>query len=122
MLVNLGYGLSPTRAIASQKLSSNSVIALFGDSLETHNGYGSNTAGSEEHSNWSRGYYNWCRILDPRGKFETWYDQIPASRFNGCNKGVSGNTTTQMVARKTDITNITGVKLVIQGGGTNDIN
>mgnify|MGYP003387912361 CR=1 FL=1 len=123
MLTRIGYGLSGVQAKTASRLPGDSVVVLFGDSLEAHNGYASNTAGSEEYSNWGRGYYNWCRMLDPRGKWDTWYDAAKTGRyFQGQNQGMSGNTTTQMVARKSDVYNITGVKVVIQGGATNDIN
>lgn len=121
MLINLGYGLSGGGAQLVQRLPGNSVIALFGDSLESHNGYGNATASTEEYSNWSRGYFNWCRMLDPRGKWDNWYDPSKARLYQGQNQGISGNNTTQMVARKAEIYNITGVKVVVQGGGTNDI-
>lgn len=107
----------------SSKFNGNSVIATFGDSLEAHLGYASNSAGSEEYSNWSRGYLNWSRILDPRGKWDNWYDGAKTGRyFQGQNQGISGNTTTQMVGRKANVYSIPNVKVVIQGGGTNDLN
>ncbi|MFA7276761.1 MAG: GDSL-type esterase/lipase family protein [Pseudobdellovibrionaceae bacterium] len=121
MLLHLGYGISAPSF--PKTLSGDSVIVLFGDSLEAHNGYATTSAGSEEFSNWSRGYYNWCHILDPRGPWVNWYDATKTGRyFQGTNQGISGNTTTQMVARKADVYNVTGVKIVVQGGGTNDIN
>jgi hypothetical protein len=123
MLLKLGYGLSRKRILSSSRLPGSSVIVLFGDSLEVHNGYVSITAGSEEYANWSRGYYNWACLLGQRGKWDNWWDSAtPYRNFQGQNQGISGNTTTQMVARKADVYNITGVKVVLQGGGTNDIN
>jgi hypothetical protein len=124
MLSTLGYGLTPRyHTLRKKLLLGNSVVALFGDSLEVHNGQTSNAAGSEEYSNWSRGYYNWCRVLDPRGRWDNWYDTVPSGRnAQGQNQGISGNSTTQMLARISNVTNLTGVKVVIMGGGTNDIN
>lgn len=128
MLTEIGRGLSAKHYRSGEPSPStlfdgSSVIALFGDSLEAHNGYSTTTAGSEEYSNWSRGYYNWCQMLDPRGKWDNWYDSAQTGKyFQGQNQGISGNTTTQMVGRKANIYNIAGVKIVIQGGGTNDIN
>lgn len=110
-------------AFSSNKFHGDTVVALFGDSLEQHNGTGSITAGSAEYSNWSRGYYNWCRILDPRGRWINWYDANRTSKFfNGFNQGISGNETGNMLARITDLTNIPNLKVAIIGGGTNDIN
>lgn len=98
-------------------------IILFGDSLEAHNGYASISAGSEEYSARSRGYYNWVRMFDPRGKYDNWYDATKTGRyFQGNNQGVSGNTTTQMAGRLSDVNNIPGDAIILQGGGTNDIN
>ena len=123
MLSKIGYGTSRMQTQTSLRLPGDCVVVLFGDSLEAHNGYASISAGSEEFSNWGRGYYNWCRILDPRGKWDNWYDATKAGRyFQGQNQGLSGNSTTQLVSRKADVYNVTGVKIVIQGGGTNDIN
>lgn len=98
------------------------VFAAFGDSLEQHSLYQSTTGGSEELSNWSRGYLNWNRTLDPRGIWTNWYDATVAQRnAEGTQQGISGNNTSQMLARTADITNIPGVKVVAVGGGTNDI-
>lgn len=104
-------------------LSGSSVVALFGDSLEAHNDYASNTAGSEETSPWSRGYLNWGRMLDPRGYVEQWYDDTQVNKYsNGTNKGVSGNTTANMYNRLADVQALTGVQVIGIGGGTNDLN
>lgn len=98
------------------------VVVLFGDSLEQHSLYQSTTAGSEELSNWSRGYINWNRTIDPRGIWVNWYDATVTQRnAEGTNQGISGNNTSQMLARTADVTNIPGVGVVVVGGGTNDI-
>ena len=90
-------------------------INLFGDSLEAHNGYASISAGSEEYSARSRGYYNWVRMFDPRGKYDNWYDATKTGRyFQGNNQGVSGNTTTQMAGRLSDVNNIPGDAIILQ--------
>ncbi len=124
MFMKPGYGLSPRHhKKRNSLLAGDAVIALFGDSLEQHNGYGSNSANAEEHSNWSRGYMNWARIVDPRGRFDTWFDASAGTKyFNGQNQGVSGNQTSHMLARITNLTGITGLKVAIIGGGTNDLN
>lgn len=110
-------------SVGTVKLPADAVIAVFGDSLEQHHGTGVATAGSEEYSNSSRGALNWCRILDPRGRWSNWYDASKASKFFiGQNVGISGNETSQMEARIADFTNIRGLKLLIIGGGTNDLN
>lgn len=116
---------SPYNYIAegTVKLPGDVVVALFGDSLEQHMGVASASVGSEEFSYWSRGYMNWTQMLDPRGRWINWYDASQTSKFYiGQDVGISGNTTTQMIGRITDLTSIRGCKLAIIGGGTNDIN
>lgn len=104
------------------KLHGSTVVALLGDSLEQHNLIPNISAGSLELGKWSRGYMNWAEMFDKRGRMINWSDASVTNRqANGFNKGISGNNTTQMAARTTDVTNIPGVKVCIVGGGTNDI-
>lgn len=104
------------------KLNGNTVVALFGDSLEQHNLTGAINAGSLELSNWSRGYMNWTNMFGQAGRWINWSDANVTNRLaKGFDWGISGNNTSQMAARTTDITSITGVKVCVVGGGTNDI-
>lgn len=106
----------------AQKLGGSTVVGILGDSLEQHQLTGSISSGSAELSQWSRSYINWWRILDPRGRMINWYDAGVTSRIaRGFNNGISGNNTSQMVARVTDVTGISGIKACIVGGFTNDI-
>lgn len=104
-------------------LSGNSVIGMIGDSMEQHNGTGSNSSGSVEFSNWSRGYMNWAYMLNPCGRWINWYDANKSSKFySGANQGVSGWETSQMLTNISRLTGIPGLKVAIVGGGTNDLN
>lgn len=107
---------------SSAKLHGSTVVTLLGDSLEQHNLIPNISAGSLELGKWSRGYMNWAEMFDKRGRMINWSDANVTNRqAKGLNWGISGNNTSQMAARTTDITNIPGVKVCIVGGGTNDI-
>lgn len=94
-------------------LSPQNTVILFGDSITGANGTDSLFSGNGTNLSYtSDGWFNWANVmLGHRFKLLS-------------NKGIGGNTTTQMLARiQTDIINFTPKPgyVIVQGGG-NDVN
>lgn len=91
-------------------------VVILGTSLVQHN----TTRSSARTSHWSRGWMVWAKTLGLDVMYDIWDDTSRALDFNGSNQGVSGENSTQIIARLNDAMAM-NPDLVILDNGTNEV-
>lgn len=99
--------------MANVQLANNRVM-IIGTSLVQHNAFGGSSLNF-----WSRGWFTWAQIFGLDIIHDIWQDPSSPSFIGGANQGVSGQTSSEIVARLNKATAL-NPDLVIIDNGTNE--
>ena len=135
MLIRAGnvgrIGRTRSRSNGVALLPAGARIAFIGDSIAQQNYFGAASGAASAGKTLigvECGELNWAYAVDPRFNMDSWPD-ITDTRgttsflryMQGANQGVSGESTTQMLARISEVTS-KNADIVIINGGVNDNN